>query len=236
MADNSRKVYTTPDGVEYPRTGAFLPNPDLSRYNAGLGAKALARRLSEFPREPLEDAVEWAVEHYEDNTARDIGSEAHQLIDDAIKGRTPSIVATDEALNAFEAWERWSRDNVAEYVANELSLISTIRGYGGTIDAIGRMKDGRLMLLDWKTGSGFYDSYPLQVAAYVILAREHGYMVDGAMVIRLPKEVNGEAEVKDYTDRLNQYEVAWLGCVQTYYNLKPRRLKNNPIVKEIWGK
>ena len=73
----------------------------------------------------------------------------------------------------------------------ELSLVSETHGYGGTLDALLAV-DGRPLLVDFKTSSRIFDDHLFQLAAYHHLLIENGYTVDGAMVLRLSRDVAGE--------------------------------------------
>ena len=54
----------------------------------------------------------------------------------------------------------------------ERKVYSRRHRYSGTLDCIGRDRDGGLVLLDWKTGKDVYPEFLLQTAAYVIAYEE----------------------------------------------------------------
>lgn len=112
--------------------------------------------------------------------AADVGTVAHMMVEEAIKGGKPymleALAALDadgnfQACNAFENWQLWAQQTRLEIVHQEMQLVSERYRFGGTPDAIGRI-DGVLCLLDWKTSNGVYSDMLLQLAAYRILWEE----------------------------------------------------------------
>lgn len=71
-------------------------------------------------------------------------------------------------LAAFRTWQ-----DEAQFVtvAAEKLVFSREHGYAGTVDLIGTL-NGRLAVLDIKTGRGVYPEYKLQLAAYAIARGE----------------------------------------------------------------
>ena len=66
--------------------------------------------------------------------------------------------------------------------------------YGGQVDCVARRGDS-LLLLDWKSGKGIYDSYAGQLGGYVMAYETMtGERVDEAWVLRSDVEVNFEAK------------------------------------------
>ena len=58
-----------------------------------------------------------------------------------------------------------------DYVLTETPMVSEEYAYGGTPDAVGHV-DGRMALLDWKTGNAVYPDAIIQMAAYKMLWAE----------------------------------------------------------------
>jgi len=111
-------------------------------------------------------------------TAADIGTLAHALVDARIRGvafeRPPT--ATDEQLRlatlAFNGFEEWFEASRIELVETEMHLVSERYRFGGTPDAVGRHK-GTLCLLDWKASRAIYSEHLIQLAAYEHLWNEN---------------------------------------------------------------
>ena len=133
--------------------------------------------------------------------AAEIGSQAHALIEWNLKsqlcaqpGPAPRIGA--KAMWAFAAWERWSQSVNLKPIMIEQVCWSENFGFAGTFDLMAEV-NGRLTLLDWKTGKRVYAEAHLQNAAYRAAVREMGHGDIGAgMIVRLPKlESDPEFEV-----------------------------------------
>lgn len=104
--------------------------------------------------------------------AADAGSTAHTMVENAIHGRDPweGIPELDDqtrtqAGQGFSAWQDWSRVMAVDYVLTETPMVSEHFAYGGTPDAVGHV-DGKLALLDWKSGNAIYGDHLIQAAAY----------------------------------------------------------------------
>jgi hypothetical protein len=125
-----------------------------------------------------------------------------------------------EAHKAFENWLVFIVANYPDIVFLETEFATYIDGhvvspdhggtvniplYAGTVDAVGLTPDHKLVVFDWKTGSGIYDEAGYQVAAYCNsiwngneqLADIYGGI--SGVVVRLSK-TDEEFEVKTITD------------------------------------
>lgn len=114
--------------------------------------------------------------------AADTGKYGHALIEEAIKG-TPFDERDFEHLTAeqreqgngcLDSYKRWAASFKVQYIGTELSLISKVHRFGGTLDAAGYVGD-RFALIDWKTSNGIYPNYLSQLAAYLILLEENEF-------------------------------------------------------------
>lgn len=65
----------------------------------------------------------------------------------------------------FLAFCKWIESADTEILENEVMVASAKHKYAGSLDAVGR-KDGKLIVLDWKTSNSIKSTYALQVAAY----------------------------------------------------------------------
>jgi hypothetical protein len=105
------------------------------------------------------------------------------LIDRIIQGLEPEVPPELEAVvNNFMAWRAASGMDIR---LTEAMLYSVKYRYAGSADAIA-YRDGKLTVLDWKTGNGIYPEYGLQVAAYAKALEEMtGEPVSEAWTVRL---------------------------------------------------
>src|SRR5262245_39058381 len=104
-------------------------------------------------------------------SAADAGTLAHAMVEAQIRQRrfeAPPTASPDDlrlAKPSFSAFEEWFGNTRIELVETEVHLVSEEYRFGGTPDALGRVK-GQLALLDWKTSKGIYSEYLIQLAAY----------------------------------------------------------------------
>jgi hypothetical protein len=124
--------------------------------------------------------------------AGDIGSQTHALIEWNLRARLmqeagPSPHISDKAMWAFMAWEDWAKSVDLKPIWVEQTVWSDTHGYAGTMDLLAEV-NGKLTVLDWKTGKAIYPEAQLQNAAYRHALREmgHGDPVQG-IIVRLPK-------------------------------------------------
>jgi len=138
--------------------------------------------------------------------AADAGHIAHGWVDDTIHGRQlkehPEL--TEDQLagprNALSAFVEWRDQVKLEIIATEVPLISEELRFGGTFDALFRIK-GRLVLGDWKSGNRVYGEHLAQLGGYAILIEETGFLeqfgggtLDGAQLLRFDKEFGSFAQ------------------------------------------
>lgn len=131
--------------------------------------------------------------------AADLGTQAHAFIDLIIHGKEPESVpeAIEGPVQSFRDW--WMESGI-ELVAGDTKVASVEHGYGGSLDALGR-RNGKLIILDWKTSSGIWTEYALQVAAYAQAFREtYGLPVEEAIIVRFGKKPPIDFEAKELFD------------------------------------
>lgn len=132
------------------------------------------------------------VRSYVDEKAR-AGTLAHEMILAHFKGEKANTsdytsVEIDLAENAFLSFLEWEKNKKIEPIYIEHSLVSERHGYGGTFDLLATM-DSEICLMDFKTGSGIYREYWLQLAGYMQLLFEN-YLdleIEKAMIINIPR-------------------------------------------------
>jgi hypothetical protein len=119
--------------------------------------------------------------------AADAGTMAHAMVEAFIRQRPyepPPGVDPQQAklaLLAYSAFEEWFEGTRIDLVEAEMHLVSQRYRFGGTPDAVGRIK-GQLTLMDWKTSKGIYADYLIQLAAYATLWNENrGEQITGGV-------------------------------------------------------
>lgn len=147
---------------------------------------------------------------YRDKAA-DIGTCAHLMVQSYLSKEKPDLNqfsqdTIDQAENALISFFEWEKSHKIEPVLLEKGLVSDAHLFGGTVDCVARM-DGKLWLIDFKTGSGIYDEMGMQLAAYRELLLEHNYMIEGCRILRI-----GRSEDEGFEDRIfdsKQLDTQW---------------------------
>ena len=97
-----------------------------------------------------------------------LGGEVHDLIEADILGLT--VAAPSEKAQPFmDAYANFKAIERPEYEATELVVANIEDGWAGQLDTLLRLPNiaGQALLLgDWKSGSGAYPDYALQLSAY----------------------------------------------------------------------
>jgi len=148
--------------------------------------------------------------------AGDIGTKIHAAIDAFIAGEIP--ILDDTTRPGFDNFVKWLDESKIKLIKGDTYVANLKLGYGGALDAIGE-RDGKIILLDWKTGSSVYDTAAMQSAAYYLAFFEtYDVAVDTAFVVRFGKEKPGDIEPKEVN--LKHAENAWLKAVDLHMAMK----------------
>lgn len=121
-----------------------------------------------------------------------IGRCVHEMIHDDLVGRefngkdyTPRQI--DKAENGFIKYLEWKKGKVIEPILLEKPLVSEEYQFGGTLDIYARV-DGRLELIDAKSGSGIWPEHWLQLAGLSLILKEHGYEIEARRVLNISRD------------------------------------------------
>ena len=184
------------DGVEHDRVTSILEvisKPALVPWAAGVVADSFAesleallqvRSLSVDDLPGLRDMAAKAHETTRDRAAN-FGTRAHHAIAEYItSGVVPTDLTLVPILNVFEEW-RTKENLTIEYT--ERVVWNPQYQYGGTIDALA-YRNGKPIVIDFKTGTRIYKEAALQVAAYAYGIRAiTGVPIDEAWVVNIPR-------------------------------------------------
>ena len=156
------------------------------------------------------------------DTAAEVGSRVHQMIEGMILGKETKALEDPEleawAQDTFKSFRDWWADNDFKVVALEVPLFHEEFAVAGTFDCVARSKTGKLVLLDWKTSSGIYPDYLVQVRAYAWLWEENlRDQIDGFHIVRFSKERNGGMEHRQWSRAsMDTCLEQWIRWVQAY--------------------
>jgi hypothetical protein len=162
------------------------------------------------------------------DSAGDSGSEVHNLIEMHLRGEPLLDPPSNEKVEAgFGAYLKWRETADVEFLDVERLVYSKELFYCGKTDFVGR-RNARLMIGDFKTGSGVYDEQPYQLAAYAVaIEEETGDKIEDGLIVHLDKNTG---RFKEYPIALDDdMKRAWKACVVHYKNLKRVR----KTVKEL---
>ena len=132
--------------------------------------------------------------------------------------RGPAPDLPREGQQAFDSWLNWREQVKLEPLHMEQRVYSLHHGFAGQMDLYAAV-DGKLTVLDWKSGKAIYDEAYLQSAAYWTAFREMGHGADDMQgcIVRLPKTAGDSFEVAvipaPWVDRLFR---VFLGILESW--------------------
>lgn len=132
--------------------------------------------------------------------AGDIGKQLHKLVEWTLRKELGEVVdkqpvLCDEGQKAFASWVQWRQEVDLQPIHIEQTVYSLEHGYAGTLDLYAKV-NGKLAVLDWKSGKAIYPEAYLQNAAYRCAFEEMGHgAVDCGYIVRLPKTKGDTFEV-----------------------------------------
>ena len=229
---------SAPDGVTTLCSGT-IPKFQLIDWAGKVCAQAVRdgclKVLAEtgmFPEQSAFLAICEAAEDAHNNirdASGDSGSATHDLIETHLKGKPIEMPVDETVLRGYSAFLKWWAQTDIEMIEVERLIYSELFYYCGKTDFVGRRKDGRLVVGDFKTGnSAGYEGEWYQLAGYAVaIEEETGDKIEDGLIVHLDKK----------TGRFHEYPVtldddmkgAWKAAVIHYKNLK--RVKN--LVKEM---
>lgn len=167
-------------GEQYPSVtaivGAGEPKPALIGWAKKVTAEAAISEHALVGEIIAKSGEQAAIDHLKGSAWRTrdeaaaMGSQMHEVAELEIMGTgfpEPTESAPRSMLLHFR---HFLKEQKPEWLAIEAVVVNSMHRYAGTLDAIGRFSLPELgdlpLLVDWKTGSGVYGSYALQLSAY----------------------------------------------------------------------
>lgn len=226
------RFYEAPDGKRYPSVTTILScvgKPALINWAAKIERELVLETSADLycdcPTTPKMSRIAWLTtmgnrlgksraHQRQLAKAGDIGSQVHALIEWTLRARlcqepgpSPSI-DSDKAQWAFSCWQNWAKSVDLKPLAIEQVVYSETHGYAGTMDLLAEV-NGKLTVLDWKTGKAIYHEAHLQNAAYRSALREMGHGdPEQGIIVRLPKvDTDPEFEAKAAHDEKESLQV-----------------------------
>jgi|AntAceMinimDraft_8_1070364.scaffolds.fasta_scaffold24058_3 hypothetical protein len=148
--------------------------------------------------------------------AADIGTEIHEWVSDWILKKNPEMPDNEKVVNGIMAFLKFQKEHKFKWIESERYIFSKKYRYAGILDSIAK-EGNKLILVDFKSSNGIYDSMRFQVSGYKIAWEEEtGKKIDERMILRFGKN-DGEFEIKRL-DNDAKDKKAFLNCL----NLKKR--------------
>jgi hypothetical protein len=147
--------------------------------------------------------------------ARDLGTRIHEASEHL--DRDGVVPPEADLLPYLDAYCEWRQAAVAEVVEIERVVWSATLKYAGTLDRVYRMRDGRLLLGDLKSGKTVDGLTRCQLSAYSLaLAETAGIHVDGRLVVHLPSDRPGVCRAIEFDDDAGD-ALTWRALVRVYW-------------------
>jgi hypothetical protein len=113
-----------------------------------------------------------------DEYAADRGHRVHTAIALASHDLLDESKVENDIAPYLMGWRRFVLDSGWRSWATEVVVYNSVFRYAGTIDAVGAIAEGRMTVLDWKSGS-FANWHPVQVGLYAAaLADRYGLSIE----------------------------------------------------------
>ena len=144
--------------------------------------------------ELIEDVM--SASTLEADRSKNLGVAAHKLIEKVLREEDINEELMDDRMDGvLRSFLRWRKEfGDWSVVDTEVGVweydVETGRGYAGQVDAIFQ-KGNTLMIVDWKTSSGIYESAAIQLAAYTEALRTMIEVDDHSKVMSAASNQNG---------------------------------------------
>lgn len=157
--------------------------------------------------------------------AANIGTIVHSFAEEWALGNRPPPPINPQARNAADAFVAWWEGADVHPVVAERKLYSRDYNYAGTVDLVAYV-GGDLAIADFKTSTGIWPEYRLQLAAYQqAYEEEFGRAEMDRLCLRFGKD--GGFEVGKYTEETmpEDFEAfrAALGLHRWQESIKPKK-------------
>lgn len=150
--------------------------------------------------------------------AADAGTYVHNWVEDYVSGKEPELPVSPvirRVIDDFLAW--WKATNIEPISAEQVFCSPTLM-LAGTADLVCRV-NGKLTIMDWKTGSGIYPEMFLQMGAYALMWEEEhpDQPIEALHVVNC--SVKNMFQDRVETD-VEKYKAAYKDALQLYKVMK----------------
>lgn len=174
---------------------SIIAKPALITWAAKMAAEYIEQTLEagvaydEVQIKEFAKNAQWAHRSKKD-TAADTGTLIHEWIQKYVEGKNPKMPVHEGMQTAIKAFLDWWIQQDVKLVRAEAKLCSPTLKLAGTADLVCYL-NGKLTIVDWKTGSGIYPEYLLQMGAYAeMYEEEFGERVEQVAVVNCSVKAN----------------------------------------------
>jgi ATP-dependent exoDNAse (exonuclease V) beta subunit len=155
--------------------------------------------------------------------AAERGSTVHALCAAIAKGEWIPESLIDESLRGYvSSFNQWMELQVSSFEIIEKRFNDEELKFTGQIDMVIKSKtDGKLYLVDLKTGAQPQKTYPVQMAAYMILLGQTKLKIEAAMLIYLNKF--GEFPNIEFFENLTEERSVFLSALECWHFFHKRK-------------
>jgi hypothetical protein len=194
--------------------------------------KLYPEQVNRLPDYVIEEVIKKGSVAYRQvaKAAADIGTIIHDYaeqfefkgkIDEELHARIVQHQDRKKIFVCVKKFRRWKKANNDRIIKHEEICGSTVYHFAGKFDRLS-LRNGLVVLSDFKTSSGIYTEQFIQLAAYTILLEEwFGIKVDVIEIIRFGKE-DGAFEVRSLKDKkqIEELKKQFIRNIETYRFLK----------------
>ena len=173
------------------------------------------KSLDELEIQDLVEGARTAHSKRRDGAA-DKGTYVHNWIEAFVReGEQPAMPVAPQLREVIESFLKWWETMGIEPVTPEIKLCSPTLQLAGTADLLCRV-DGKLTIMDWKTGKGIYPEMFLQLAAYALMYEEEfGEKIEQLYIVNASIDNMFQTQVSDQLDLLKKTYLNALALYKT---------------------
>lgn len=202
---------------------SIIAKPGLIWWAAGEAANYVKANI--VPGEPLDElqiqelcAEARKAHNKKKDKAADVGTFIHNWIEDYVNGDNPIAPVNGDMQRVIGDFLEWWDNSDIEVISSEQIFCSPTHMLAGTADLVCK-EDGKLTIMDWKTGSGIYPEMFLQLGAYALMWEEE----HPDQPIERLHVVNCSAKSifqDQYRDDVDTFKKAYLQALNLYKSMK----------------
>lgn len=154
--------------------------------------------------------------------AGNIGTQVHKRIEWEFLGETkkdrsedPPALDTPEAERSFAHAITWRKETKLKVIDTERMVVSLHGQYAGTLDALVKI-NGKVGVVDWKTGKRVYSEHFLQNCAYRLALAEEGIKTQAGWIVLFPKNVDDVSFSVVEVPPIATLVAPWMSAVTLY--------------------